>query len=267
MAKICCFSGTAHVHNQFQRNHGVQSCSNSNSLNSRRTYASFRKENESESKTPQLLKIAVSGVTEFLRLFSPSSNQTSLHKQTHEFPASSVHDVLRIIQSDYDNAYFVTGRELYARNLKLLVPFFDCASIILQKIDKDVDSDTNFVLASWKLRTNLKLPWRPLISIDGSTIYELNEDYKVRLSESKCIFFCLVLLDMLRVGTFQQLKQFCRFSPLSLKTQVVEMSSVMKILDSCVTLCGHFRTESRVVKDAIGAYQFFCMTATGKLHP
>ena len=29
-----------------------------------------------------------------------------------------------------------TGRELYARNLKLLVPFFDSASIILQKIDK-----------------------------------------------------------------------------------------------------------------------------------
>lgn len=43
----------------------------------------------------------------------------------------------------------------------------------------DVDSDTNFVLASWKLRTNLKLPWRPLISIDGSTVYELNEDYKI----------------------------------------------------------------------------------------
>ncbi|KAG5004311.1 hypothetical protein JHK82_028325 [Glycine max] len=105
----------------------------------------------------------------------------SLEKQRDqiEFPASSVDDVLRIIKSDYDNAYFVTGRELYARNLKLLVPFFDSASIILQKIDKDVDSDTNFVLASWKLRTNLKLPWRPLISIDGSTVYELNEDYKI----------------------------------------------------------------------------------------
>jgi len=29
-----------------------------------------------------------------------------------------------------------TGRDLYARNLKLLVPFFDRASIILQKIEK-----------------------------------------------------------------------------------------------------------------------------------
>ncbi|KAG4919775.1 hypothetical protein JHK85_058056 [Glycine max] len=89
-----------------------------------------------ESETPQILKIAMSGVTELLRLFSPSSNQTRLEKHRDEFPASSVDDVLRIIQSDHHNAYFLTGRELYARNLKLLVPFFDCGSIILQKIDK-----------------------------------------------------------------------------------------------------------------------------------
>ncbi|KAG4908544.1 hypothetical protein JHK82_057205 [Glycine max] len=91
-----------------------------------------------ESETPQILKIAMSGVTELLRLFSPSSNQTRLEKHRDEFPASSVDDVLRIIQSDHHNAYFLTGRELYARNLKLLVPFFDCGSIILQKIDKIV---------------------------------------------------------------------------------------------------------------------------------
>ncbi|KHN14722.1 hypothetical protein glysoja_038131 [Glycine soja] len=128
-----------------------------------------------ESETPQILKIAMSGVTELLRLFSPSSNQTRLEKHRDEFPASSVDDVLRIIQSDHHNAYFLTGRELYARNLKLLVPFFDCGSIILQKIDK-------------ACRTNLNLPWRPLISIDGSTVYELNEDCKV----SQCILFFLV---------------------------------------------------------------------------
>lgn len=34
----------------------------------------------------------------------------------------------------YDNA----GTELYSRNLKLLVPFFDCPSIALQKIEKVV---------------------------------------------------------------------------------------------------------------------------------
>ncbi|XP_019439954.1 PREDICTED: uncharacterized protein LOC109345420 isoform X3 [Lupinus angustifolius] len=164
--------------------------------------ASFKRET---TKTPQILKVVVSGVTELLRLFSPSLQTSDLsrdiEKQKDEFSVSSVDDVVVIIESDYGKAYFVTGnftssiytedcifedptikfrgRELYARNLKLLVPFFDCASIKLQKIEKDVDSDTNFVLATWKLRTNLKLPWRPLISIDGRTLYELDEDFKI----------------------------------------------------------------------------------------
>ncbi|KAK7344189.1 hypothetical protein VNO77_13531 [Canavalia gladiata] len=215
MAKIRCFMGIPSppplllpLHSQLRRNHAIQCCLNSTTpkSNNRKTYSSFNRERQAETETPHILKIAVSGVTELLRLFSPS-NQTSvvngdnIGKQRDEFKASNVDDVLRIIKSDYDNAYFVTGnftssiyaencifedptikfrgRELYARNLKLLVPFFDCASIRLQKIVKDVDSDTNFVLASWKLRTNLKLPWRPLISIDGSTFYELNEDFKI----------------------------------------------------------------------------------------
>ncbi|CAL5208470.1 unnamed protein product [Lathyrus oleraceus] len=152
----------------------------------------------------QVLKIAVSGVTELLRLFSPQQTSIlsgNIEKQNNEFTVSSVDDVLIIIKSDYDNAYFVTGnftssiyaencifedptikfsgRDLYARNLKLLVPFFDHASIRLLKIKKDVKSDTNFLRASWKLRTNLKLPWRPLIAIDGSTCYELDDDFKI----------------------------------------------------------------------------------------
>ncbi|CAN1845539.1 hypothetical protein LINPERHAP1_LOCUS37880, partial [Linum perenne] len=28
-------------------------------------------------------------------------------------------------------------------------------------------------------RTYLRLPWRPLVSINGVTIYELNEDFQV----------------------------------------------------------------------------------------
>ncbi|XP_047157625.1 uncharacterized protein LOC124828383 isoform X1 [Vigna umbellata] len=201
MAKLRCFSGTPLLpsRNQLRRNHGLQRHSNTKVPKSMKIYASMNKESESE--TPQMLKIVVSGVTELLRVFSPSFDQASFEKQRDEFPISTVDDVLSIIKSDYDNAYFVTGnftssiyaedcmfedptikfrgRELYARNLKLLVPFFDRASIILQNIEKDVDSDRKFVLASWKLRTNLKLPWRPLISIDGSTIYELNEDYRI----------------------------------------------------------------------------------------
>ncbi|RVW27441.1 hypothetical protein CK203_094345 [Vitis vinifera] len=78
-----------------------------------------------------------------------------------------------------------SGKDLYSRNLKLLVPFFDHPSIALQKIEKGSNSETKFVLASWKLRTYLKLPWRPLISIAGSTVYDLNDEFKiVRHAES-----------------------------------------------------------------------------------
>ncbi|XP_068493028.1 uncharacterized protein [Phaseolus vulgaris] len=174
MAKLWCFSGTPLLpsRNQFRRNHGVQRCSNTNMLKSMNTYASMNKESESE--TPQILKIVVTGVTELLRLFSPSFDQSSFEKQSDQFPISTVDDVLSIIKSDYDNAYFVTGnftssiyaencifedptikfrgRELYARNLKLLVPFFDQASIILQKIEKSLmEKTTIFVLSKWSL--------------------------------------------------------------------------------------------------------------------
>ncbi|CAJ2628569.1 unnamed protein product [Trifolium pratense] len=203
MAKICCFNGTStklplHSHSQLQKQH----CLNSKTPNSRKTCAIYNMGKEKK-ETSQVLKIAVSGVTELLRLFSPSQQPSDIEKQNNEFPVSSVDDVLIIIKSDYDNSYFVTGNftssiyaqncifedptikfsgtELYERNLKLLVPFFDCASIRLLKIEKDVESDTKFLRAYWKLRTNLKLPWRPLIAIDGNTCYELNEDFKVRI--------------------------------------------------------------------------------------
>ncbi|EEF49694.1 hypothetical protein RCOM_1428170 [Ricinus communis] len=71
------------------------------------------------------------------------------------------------------------GTELYSRNLKLLVPFFESPSIGLENMEKGVNTESNFLLATWKLRTYLKFPWRPFISIDGSTIYELNDKFKV----------------------------------------------------------------------------------------
>jgi len=155
------------------------------------------------------LKLTVTGVTELLRVFS--SNQTRLEresdKEREEIAVSGIDDVVKILKSDYENAYFVTGvftcsiyaqdcifedptirfrgKELYSRNLKLLVPFFDSPSIGLQKIKKGINSKTNFVYATWKLRTYLKLPWRPLICIDRSTIYELDDKFKiVRHAES-----------------------------------------------------------------------------------
>ncbi|GMY21035.1 hypothetical protein FCV25MIE_16276 [Fagus crenata] len=164
---------------------------------------------DNKTKTPQILKLIVTGVTELLRLFS--SNQTRLEresdKEREEIAVSGIDDVVMILKSDYENAYFLTGaftcaiyaqdcifedptirfrgKELYLCNLKLLVPFFDSPSIGLQKIEKVINSKTNFVHATWKLRTYLKLPWRPLICIDGSTIYELDDEFKiVRHAES-----------------------------------------------------------------------------------
>ncbi|KAM1353960.1 uncharacterized protein LOC126619157 [Malus sylvestris] len=167
--------------------------------------------NSNKRETPQVLKIAVSGVTELLRLLSSSNKASRLNgvsdKESDEFSVSGIDDVVTILQSDFENAYFVTGiftsaiytedcvfedptirfrgKDLYSRNLKLLVPFFDSPSIGLEKIEKGIDSETNFVLATWKLRTYLKLPWRPLICIDGSTVYDLDDKFKiVRHAES-----------------------------------------------------------------------------------
>ncbi|XP_024995567.1 uncharacterized protein LOC112528742 isoform X1 [Cynara cardunculus var. scolymus] len=177
--------------------------------------------------TPQLLKIVVSGATEILRLFS-SFNKNELNEmvpeQNYETSASCLDDVMMILKSDYDNAYFVTGnftsgiyaedcifedptirfrgkdftfffqlciherilmvcihsgKELYSRNLKLLVPFFELPSISLQSIKKVLNSETESIMASWRLRTRLKLPWRPLISIDGTTVYDLDNQFRI----------------------------------------------------------------------------------------
>ncbi|KAK4339539.1 hypothetical protein RND71_041001 [Anisodus tanguticus] len=58
---------------------------------------------------------------------------------------SNVEDVLNIVKSDYEKAYFVT----------------------------------EVIVAYWKLRTSLKLPWRPLISVYGNTVYTLDEQLKI----------------------------------------------------------------------------------------
>uniref|UniRef100_A0A9I9CJ21 Uncharacterized protein n=1 Tax=Cucumis melo TaxID=3656 RepID=A0A9I9CJ21_CUCME len=108
-----------------------------------------------------ILKITVSGITELLRLFSsPISKRVDgiRDNQEEEFVVTGVDEVVDILKSDYENAYFVTGtftsaiytdhclfedptirfrgKELYSRNLKLLVPFFDCPSIQLKTINK-----------------------------------------------------------------------------------------------------------------------------------
>ncbi|XP_023641220.1 uncharacterized protein LOC17892340 isoform X2 [Capsella rubella] len=167
-----------------------------------------------EKKAPAVLKWAVGGVTELLRLFSVTSSSSSIptnkDRSKYETIARDVDDVMGVLRSDYGNAYFVTGiftseiysddcifedptisfqgeelqylrigTELYERNLRLLVPFLEDASIELQHMEKSELSERNYILATWKLRTYLKLPWRPLISINGKTVYDLDRDFKI----------------------------------------------------------------------------------------
>ncbi|XP_010041516.2 uncharacterized protein LOC104430466 isoform X2 [Eucalyptus grandis] len=167
-------------------------------------------EEGSTGPAPKLIKLAVSGVTEILRVLSPAKDGSSESVSDDErdgdgVSASSVDDVVMILTSDYEKAYFVTGvftsaiyaedcifedptirfrgKGLYERNLKLLVPFFDRPSIMLHSIQKG--DDETYILAGWKLRTYLKLPWRPIISIDGKTVYELDDNFAiVRHAES-----------------------------------------------------------------------------------
>ncbi|KAL3814690.1 hypothetical protein ACJIZ3_015958 [Penstemon smallii] len=173
--------------------------------------------NGKSTPSPLILKIAVSGVTELLRLFSSAARDRAVlvdNESRDEVSVSNVDDVLTIIKSDYEKAYFVTGlftsviyaedcifedptikfqgTELYARNLNLLVPFFDNPSIQLTKIEEGFDSEAVFAVASWKLRTYLKLPWKPLISIDGRTKYDLDEEFRV--SDSHHLFIKLFIV-------------------------------------------------------------------------
>ncbi|XP_052302410.1 uncharacterized protein LOC18110988 isoform X5 [Populus trichocarpa] len=200
MAGICSLNPTTSM--TFKTIHGIRCCSGATDNENK---------SSTRTKTPQILKLAVSGVTELLRVFSFSGKERLEkvnNKDRDEISVSGIDDVIMILKSDYENAYFVTagvftsaiydedcvfedptikfqGTKLYSRNLKLLVPFFDCPSIGLQDIEKGVNSETYFVLARWKLRTYLKFPWRPLISIDGSTVYELDNKLKiVRHAES-----------------------------------------------------------------------------------
>ncbi|PPD71224.1 hypothetical protein GOBAR_DD31892 [Gossypium barbadense] len=153
-------------------------------------------ENENKTRTPPLLRLAVSGVTELLRLFSSSAQGNRADYQLKsedrdENSASDIDDVLRILKADYENAYFVTDGSLEAhtprKDLRDEEP--PCLQAIIAA-KPAANMETDFVSGkTWRLGvpslTYLKLPWRPLISVNGSTIYELDEKLKiVRHAES-----------------------------------------------------------------------------------
>ncbi|XP_078429962.1 adenine phosphoribosyltransferase-like protein, putative (DUF2358) [Wolffia australiana] len=162
-------------------------------------------------ETQWFLKAAVSGVTELLRIFPVPSRQQSpvgdCPAEEADFLVRDLEDVVSILRSDFDRAYFLTGnftskiyaenclfedptikfygRDKYSQNLDLLIPFFEGQSLVLENIEKVLDSKKDIIIATWKLRTFLRLPWRPLISIGGKTAYEIDENFKiVRHTES-----------------------------------------------------------------------------------
>nr|TKS17497.1 hypothetical protein D5086_0000012130 [Populus alba] len=152
MAGICSLNPTTLM--TIKRIHGIRCCSGA---------TDNEKKSQTRTKTPQILKLVVSGVTELLRVFSFSGKERLEkvnNKDRDEISVSGIDDVIMILKSDYENAYFVTGvftsaiydedcvfedptikfqgTKLYSRNLKLLVPFFDSPSIGLQNIEKIV---------------------------------------------------------------------------------------------------------------------------------
>ncbi|KAL3692497.1 hypothetical protein R1sor_006148 [Riccia sorocarpa] len=163
------------------------------------TSGSERK-SQQEKAEPLWLRAAVSGVTELLRVFT---TEGSSHAQsaTTENSAFRIEEIVDGLREDYMRAYFLTGeflesiytedcvfadptiqfsgRELYKRNLKLLVPFFEDPSLTLECINQVENGGSRFIETTWKLRVYLKLPWKPFISVDGRTKYSLNANNKI----------------------------------------------------------------------------------------
>ncbi|PNW78100.1 hypothetical protein CHLRE_10g464250v5 [Chlamydomonas reinhardtii] len=108
--------------------------------------------------------------------------------------------LMRRLTADFKQAYFVTGvlddsiyepdcyfadptvafrgTDLWKRNLALLTPFLEAPNVQLygmRQLGRDEDG-AEVVRAEWRLTTILKLPWRPLIDLDGATEYTLNEE-------------------------------------------------------------------------------------------
>ncbi|XP_024363584.1 uncharacterized protein [Physcomitrium patens] len=163
---------------------------------------------QEQQEEPLLLRIGVFLVTEILRLFSNfgSSESATAIVEVEQSPVEN-QTVLEVLREDYERAYFLTGdftptlyaddclfadptiqfrgRDRYQRNLKLLVPFFEEPKLILFDIQEEgelQDSKSRqhkSINANWNLRTYLRLPWKPLIDVDGSTLYVLDANSKI----------------------------------------------------------------------------------------
>ncbi|XP_058073748.1 uncharacterized protein LOC131222619 isoform X3 [Magnolia sinica] len=156
--------------------------------------------------TPRLLKIAVSGVTELLRLLRSGSQTLNREDYTNnardEPSVRRIDDVISILQSDYERAYFLTvehgwilGKLICSQRLQgisLRQFMLKTAPLKIQRSNSVVRISTHGTWSCLYLsltlhplyyerlrRTYLKLPWRPLISIEGTTVYDLDDEFKI----------------------------------------------------------------------------------------
>ncbi|KAL5198139.1 hypothetical protein ABZP36_001651 [Zizania latifolia] len=138
--------------------------------------------------TPPLVRAAVSAITELLRVLSPKNPRDALQKGATgaelDLPRS-MDDVVAVLEADYQQAYFLTGNftpDIYAEDCLFEDPTikFRGRSRYSQNLDLlGLRVETKFIMATWTLRTYLRLPWRPLIAIRGNTTYDLDEEYMV----------------------------------------------------------------------------------------
>ncbi|WIA38711.1 hypothetical protein OEZ86_002011 [Tetradesmus obliquus] len=175
----------------------------------------------------------VSAMTESLRVLGVGKQQyQQIAVQPSPNPplaAGDVQGVIERIQQDYQQAYFVTGviddsiydqgctfvdptvqfsgLDLWKRNLQLLVPFLIKPRIELMSISSlgPNSQGAEQIQAEWTLDTVISLPWRPRVSILGSTIYTLNSDANkvVRHVESWNVSAWQALLQIVTPGPRQ----------------------------------------------------------------
>ncbi|KAG7667749.1 hypothetical protein NADE_002611 [Nannochloris sp. 'desiccata'] len=183
------------------------------------------------------VRVVVAAATETLRLLgvggsTPPPSATATPPGCSDRPAAGdIAAVLQCLKSDYEErSYFITGvlsdgiydedcyfadptvsftgRELWKRNLQLLVPFLIEPSIQLtglKQLNSDPENSTSDssnisnssggggpstgqelieteeddgkrlvkLRAEWILKCTLRLPWRPYINVVGSTDYDL----------------------------------------------------------------------------------------------
>lgn len=101
------------------------------------------------------------------------------------------------------------GLELWKRNLQLLTPFLVQPSLeilSIKRLGKSPEGNAEVLKSTWRLRTYLNLPWKPLIDILGATEYTLNEDRNmvVKHVEEWNVSGAEALLQILRPSKVQK---------------------------------------------------------------